>query len=302
MRMRSPNLSFSREDSDAEYMTEKQITKEVTKVEKKLIKQARKNLTKGSGLTLLANSEFEVLWGAKNRDNEVEFRMMFTPLAQKQLLELMKERVIGYGDNFDFKKNKMINTVIPEHLQEAALEINSEDYKHYDFEEIKKRFYGYNAKFFKDIYFAFAPLFAIPLYQQHMPHNYIYGDLYEGNESFYQHEMFVNKLNINYFKSPDSSTANILKSRLLKTENNIDTIEVLSHGYKTVPRTEYVRKRGADGRSHRVPVEWTEYIPVSKKCNVEIVIANKDEKIKQGSDEKYAGKFLFGNYLIRILK
>ena len=40
----------------------------------------------------MGHPEFEVLFGAQNRNNEVQFRLLFTPLARKQLLALMKDK------------------------------------------------------------------------------------------------------------------------------------------------------------------------------------------------------------------
>lgn len=54
----------------------------------------------------MGDAEFDVLWGATDRDHEVEFRLLFTPLAKKQLLDLMKDKEIAYGDNFNFFKRK----------------------------------------------------------------------------------------------------------------------------------------------------------------------------------------------------
>jgi len=90
----APDLIFSRQDSDAEHMTEKQVDKKVAKDIKKLSKKSEKSITKGENYTVLSNSEFEVLFGATNRNNEVQFRLLFTPLAQRELLAIMKEKAV----------------------------------------------------------------------------------------------------------------------------------------------------------------------------------------------------------------
>ena len=98
----APDLIFQREDSDAEHLDQKQIDRLVKRETKRLKRKQRKATKKGGSFTQLGHSEFEVLFGATNRNNEVQFRLLFTPLAQKQLLDLMKDKTIGYGDNFDF--------------------------------------------------------------------------------------------------------------------------------------------------------------------------------------------------------
>lgn len=274
----APNLTFDRTDSDAENMDQKQIDRHVRKEEKKLQKKARKQVKKGGSFTTLAHSEFEVLFGATNRNNEVEFRLLFTPLAQKQLLELMKDKNVGYGDNFDFTKYKKINIVYPEHLNLINLEMGANYYKSYSYEESRDRFINYNNNYFKAVYFAFAPVLAIPLYQQQKPHEYIYEDLYKGYASFYEHENIVNKLGEASFSHPEAKTRNILKTSIVKSQNNVDQILVSAYSYKTVNRTELVPRIGGDGKTHLVPVFWTEFIPVMMESLVDI---NIDEEEKE---------------------
>lgn len=274
----APRLSFTRYDSDAEKLSEKELNKYVKKEIAEIKKQEKKALKEGKQFTTFGNHEFEVLWGAKDRDNEVEFRLLFTPLATKQLLALMKDKTIGYGDNFNFKKRKMINYVYPQELNIIALDGNPANFYDYDFEKIKHKFISYNNDYFKTLYFSFAPIFAIPIYQQHKPHQYIYKDLYPSYFSFYAHEYAVNSLNKKEFNNPLSKTPNILKTRLLKNEGNKDEIEVTSSGFDKIEHVEFVSKLGGDGRYHRVPVKWIEYIPVDQKSVVTIKAAEEPKE------------------------
>ncbi|MFA5503103.1 MAG: hypothetical protein WDA35_01800 [Bacilli bacterium] len=268
----APDLIFSREDSDAELLNEKQIQKVVAKEEKKLNKMAEKSLKKGGTFTVMGNTEFDVLWGGQNRNNEVQFRLLFTPLAQKQLLALMKDKTVAYGDDFDFIKHKKINIVEPEHLATTIFELGPEHYRNYDYEEMRKNFLFLNNDFFKSVYFTFAPILAIPIYQQHKPHEYIYKDLYESYVSFYEHEKVANALNEDEFKHPLCKTPSILKTSTIRSGDFLDTVLVTAYGYKTIERVEVVRVSGGDGRIHTVPVSWTEYIPVQKETPLNIGI------------------------------
>lgn len=279
----APDLIFSREDSNAEHMDQKQIDRHVNKEEKRLKRAQRKATKKGGSFTTLAHSEFEVLFGATNRNNEVQFRLLFTPLAQKQLLELMKDKTIGYGDNFDFKKHKKINIVYPEHLKMIDLDVRPSYFYNIDFEVIKSKFIKYNNDYFKSIYFAFAPILSIPLYQQHKPHEYIYKDLYDSYASFYEHEAVINRLGEAKFSHPDSNTRNILKTKNIKSANNTDQVEVTAYGYEIKPRVDYVTKLGGDGRVHTIPVHWEEFIPVSQSTTVDINVIE-DEKLETYRD------------------
>ncbi len=281
----APDLSFSREDSDAEILSEKKLDRMVNKDIKKLEKLSEKSTKRGENYTVMANSEFEVLWGAKNRNNEVQFRLLFTPLAQKQLLELMKDKEIAYGDDFDFTKQKMINYVFPEHLSTFKFDISPEYFHGYDVDVIKENFVQYNDEYLKNVYFAFAPILAIPLYQQMKPHEYIYKDLYKSYVSFYEHERVVNMMNESEFKHPLSKTRNILKTSVVKSGDFRDTIKVTAYGYETQDRIDYITVFGGDGRSHQVPVHWVEYLPVENATDVAINV------VQETKEESYADRF-----------
>src|SRR5690554_5189072 len=311
----APDLIFQREDSDAENMEQKAIDRMVKRETKRLRRKQRKATKKGDTFTTLGHSEFEVLFGATNRNNEVQFRLLFTPLAQKQLLDLMKDKTIGYGDNFDFTKYKKINFVYPEHLDLIKLNVHPSYFHDIDFEKIKKRFIDYNNEYFKAVYFAFAPILSIPLYQQNKPHEYIYGDLYDGYVSFYEHESVVNTLGEERFKHKDSNTRNILKASLVKSGNNFDHVNVTAYGYKTEPRVDYVPRVGGDGRTHLVPVHWTEYIPVTETTKVDINVVNEEKNmtyrdhfenyIKKLKDDKDIDKkdlILLNKFFARVYK
>lgn len=274
----APDLIFHRLDSDAEIMSEKQISKFVDKEYKKLTKKSQKSIAKGDNYTVMASDEFEVLWGAKDRNHEVQFRLLFTPLAQKQLLDLMKDKEVGFGDDFDFIKEKMINYVFPKHLNTFPLQIPDDYFSGYDYEAIKSKFIQYNHDYFKNIYFTLAPFLAIPLYQHQKPQEYIYQSSYESNLSFYEHEKASNAIDIHYLKHPDSNTENILKTRLIAKDIDGDLIQVTSYGYKTTERVEYIRKLGGDGKTHTIPVKWIEYTPVNQTSQVKVQTVPIDEK------------------------
>ncbi|HPG43105.1 MAG TPA: hypothetical protein PLJ98_04770 [Acholeplasmataceae bacterium] len=282
----APDLTFSREDSDAEHMNEKQIERQVKRDLRKLEKKTEKSIAKGGTYTVMGgNSEFEVLFGASDRNNEVQFRLLFTPLAQKQLLELMKDQEIGYGDDFDFEKIKKINIVYPEHLDNFDLNIAPSFFHGYELEQIRKNFIDYNMDYFKRIYFTFAPILAIPLYQHTLPHEYIYKDLYDSYASFYEHEKVVNHMNVNEFKHPLCTTESILKTKTIKSDHYEDIISVTAYGYRTEQRVDYIQKMGGDGRMHTIPVEWTEYLPVEQESKVSVHVVEEEQ------EESYADSF-----------
>ncbi len=263
----APNLSFSREKTHFEQLSEKKQRSFVKSKIKQIKKKMKKDMSKG--FTGLGNEEFDAVFGAENRDNEVEFRLLFTPLAQKNILNLIKE-TSPFGDDFDIHKDRCINEVVSEHLQNWNFNIDSSQYSFYDIRMCKDAFIKLNEEYFESVYFDFAPLLSIPLYQQHKPREYIYKKSYSRNYTVREAEVLVNRLCNQGLIDDRADTPAILKTRLERSENNVDYISVKSHAYEAVKRVDYIPVRGGDRHYHDVPVEWFEYIPVEKTSNVKL--------------------------------
>lgn len=267
----APNLVFTRSQSKANTMDEWQLDKYVKRKSKNLESLMRKKVSKGENFTMMSNSEFEVLFGATDRNHEVEFRLLFTPIAQREILNLIKDKTVAWGDNFNFTKRKMLNLITPSHLQVKDISGDIENYIHYDVDTMRKNFIDYNNLYFKSIYFAFAPLLAIPIYQQHKTHDFIYKDAYLQHACCFEHEFSVNKMKNTSFIHNDSVTNNILKTKHLSCRNQTDRVCVTAHGFRSEECTDYVSVWGGDGKYHSVPVNWTEYIAVAKHTETDII-------------------------------
>lgn len=272
-------LSFSRSPSCINTLDEKGIEKYVHKHEKDLMKLAEKSAKNGGNYTPLGNSEFELFFGGTDRDNEVEFRLLFTPLAQKSMLQVLKSKV-GYGDDFRFVKDKGLNVITSAHSQGNVLFIDPNEFKGFDFEKVEQNFYNINDNYFKALFFDFAPLLAIPLYQQHKAHEYIYQDTYESNFNCFEHEVVANKYNKSVFMPPLGKTEQILKTFFERRNNDHDVVKVVSHSYDMIKRTEIVMVFGGDGRSHPVPVEWIDYVPVQAENEMSVGDLGTDDEVK----------------------
>lgn len=271
----APKLIFNRKPSKANSMSEREIERFVDKSEKNIAKKTEKAIHKGQSFQAMSNTEFELLFGAMDRNNEVEFRMLFTPLAQREMLNIIKDKKVGFGDDFTFNKYNQINYVRPAHLRTFDMDASPDNYTDYDIKMIRKKFNEYNNQYFRHFYFAMAPILAIPLYQQHKPREYIYKDVYPQKMANYDHEAHVNNLDQKTLQHPESRTPNILKTRVIGRDDNLDKVVVTAKGYRTVNHTEYVPVRGGDGRVHSVAVKWVEYIPVEQDSHAFIKI--KDE-------------------------
>ena len=259
----APDLVFTRDKSGAKGKNEKEIARMVKKGSKDLDKKARDAIKEGKTFTTMNNADFDVLFGADDRNNEIQFRLLFTPLAQKNMVNLIKSQE-PFGDDFVFKKDKCMNTIISDHSQSFDYQKDPSYFVHYDYDVVRKRFIEYNNEYFKNLYFDFAPLLSIPLYQMHQSEEAIYGDAYNfgSHYSFYEHEATANDYGALNLKHQSCITDVILKTRVLSKEETADKFIISAHGFEGIPHVDYIQKYGGDGRWHSVPVHWIEYSPV----------------------------------------
>lgn len=212
---------------------------------------------------MMTNEEFEVAFDTSNRNNNQQYALLFTPLAQESMMNLLKDDKVGFGDDFDFGKQRMINVIFSNHMQSLNLDMNPQQYKGFDYDKAEADFYAINSRYFRAIYFCFAPLLCVPMYQQIRPQEYIYGRNMQQHSSFWEHEALANFWGQGRFKHPSCVTNCILKTEQLQTIGDNSTIKVNAYGYRTEQHLEYVSKWGGDGHLHHVPVYWDEYLPVT---------------------------------------
>ncbi|MCH5179609.1 MAG: hypothetical protein J1F32_00105 [Erysipelotrichales bacterium] len=283
----APNLSFSRKPSKANSMSEKEIEKYVKGQEKTLDKMVEKDIDdqdgNGSQFTRLANTKFEALFRALNRNNEVEFRLLFTPLAQKNMLDLIVNKK-PYGDDFTFIKKKKINYIRSEHIQHFDITGDPQKFVHYDYEYAKNNFVKINDEYFKNIFFDFAPLISIPLYQQHKPKEYIYKDSYPSNITKFEHEVLANSFNRKQFMHADSDTDAILKANFAIKNGKSDLVTIDAYSFKKVQHVEYVSKFGGDGKMHSIPVYYYEYEPLKQTTSMMAEYESDNSQISAEND------------------
>ena len=276
----APRLTFSRKPSGSSEMSEKKREKVVKKTSKKLDKKARKELMDDdptTNYTRFSHDEFEALFGGTNRDNEVEYRLLFTPLAIQNELDLINNPE-PYGDDFSFYKNKNLNTIISSHSQRMEYDASADIFKSYSFDISRDKFLKHCRDYFAGIYFDLAPLISIPLYQQTKSPEFIYGHDYEANYSPYEHESAANMFDPRVFQNEETDTNVILKTTFVNKDKNADVIGVKAHSFRKDRRISYIAKMGGDGRMHNVPVEWFEYIPLEADNVIEFTTVNGSRK------------------------
>lgn len=265
----APDLTYSRTPSGASGLDEKQIEKKVKSKAKKLDKKARKAVSSGDNYTRLGNDEFEALFGGTDRNNELEYRLLFTPLAQKSLLKLIKTPE-PYGDDFSIAKIKKLNYLRSRHAQGFDYEVDPVNFISYDLEEARSNFIRINTQYFKSLYFDFAPLMSIPLYQQTKTREFIYGREFASNVSSYEHESIANSFKKDLLKPAGAATPSVLKTELIRKEGDADNVLVTAYAYRAERRVTYIPVFGGDGRMHAVPVFWLEYLPVEQRTQMAV--------------------------------
>lgn len=278
----APDLSFTRRESDSDELSEKALERRIKSGEKKLKKQADKALKEGRDFQEMANSEFEVLFGAKDRNHEVQFRLMYTPLAQNNTVDLLRSKD-GYGDDFNFIKRGRFNIIKSKHAQRWDMDLSPLRYHSHSVDISKKAFIDFNENYFKSVYFDFAPLLSVPAYQDGPVASM--DALSSGYTSYftsYEHEALANAIGDKYFAHEDSATRAILKTDVIEKRDGVDRVRVSAYSFRGDSRLDFVPTLGGDGRMHLVPVPWVEYSPIKRVSEMAVGYREKASGVKIG--------------------
>lgn len=264
----APDLSFSRAPSSLSGLDEGLINNWRKDRAIKKLEAISRDLSDGSDFTVMANREFDALFGATNRDHEVQFRLLFTPLAQQEMVKLLKDKTVGFGDDFYITKLRMINLVEMAHASNVDISSDPRKFHSYDLATARQYFNAYHNSLFKTFFFNFAPLLTIPLYQQHRTHEDIYKDVRKQASCYWEHESIANYMGEDKFAHPSCITRSILKAETRQVREAGQVVQITAHGYGGINRVDHVSVRGGDGRYHRVSVKWVEYVSVSRDSNL----------------------------------
>ena len=282
----APKLSFSRVPMGISKKNEKEQDHFVKNEYKKVQSFAKKNMK--NGFTPLANEEFETMFHAWDRDNEVEFRMMFTPLAQRNLVDIIKNNK-PFGDDFIFKKTKMLNAIRTEHSQSVDYVGYPTEFEDFSYQASKEKFLKWNETYFTSLFFDLAPLMSIPLYIQNSASKYENSKKYPGIATNFEVESLVSTLGSKELIPDECQTEVIFKSRIQSHNKYSQRCEITAHGFSTIEHVAYVPVTARNGHVYEVPVPWIEYIPLEGKSNVVIMkkeMSRHDYQLLT-SDEKY---------------
>ena len=290
----APKLNFTRSPVGANTMSDAKKKHFVKSSENKLKKKAEKSIKEGGNFTYLANTEFEAFFNALDRDNEVDFRLLFTPLAQKNMLDLITNKE-PFGDDFIFVKKGPLNYIKTVHSQNADINGDPSRFYHYDLKEAKKIFTNYADEYLLNFFFDMAPLLSIPLYQQNKAHDYIYSDVYKSNFTSFEGEVMANSMDYNLFKPAKCTTNIILKAEFNHKDKKVDCYNIHAYGFIGVEMLAFIPVHGGDGRWHDVPVPWIDYRPIKTTKHIKMahIKANKNEFENKRNTEEF--KKIFNN-------
>lgn len=274
----APNLSFSRKPSP---LSGKQgffhgIRKRSTL---RKLKTFESNLTDESNYTMVANQEFELLFETMNRDHEVEFRMLFTPVAQQQMVTLLNDTKVGYGDDLFYLKQGPITLLSPEHLNHLPFSTEPTVLPYYDFKDVLKFYFTRYEEFFRSLYFSLAPLYTIPSYQVPAPRE---EESPAPGVSSWEFEAIANWAGADVYAHPESCTENLYRVDGVEHSSGNTTALLTAIGFRGTNRQELVSVLGRDGRTHLVSVPWIEYSEVHQRS---FITAHADRStLPEGSD------------------
>lgn len=259
-----PELSFSRDASHLEQKSERELERFIKRGERNLKKKTDEAIKENSDFMSMSNTDFEVLFDALDRTNEVQFRTLFTPLAQTNMVDLILSKV-GYGDDFHFFKRNRMNQILTKHSQARPICLSTNLFQSHSYDVIKEQFLTRNADFFRGIYFDFAPLWAIPAYHERPVHSLKPIPDLSQRYSCKEGEVLANAADRLSLSHPDTKTETIFKTSFVRSAGEMDETCVTAYSYDIFPRVDFVPMLGGDGRMHAVPVDWQEYMPLEAR-------------------------------------
>ena len=255
-----PSLIFERHPIGDIIDNEYALNRLIKKNEKKFAKQEKKALENGEQFTAMSDVEFETIFNTKYRNNDIEFRMMYTPFAIKNFIKLVKSDV-GFKDNFSLIKNGVTTVYIPEvnnhpydYIRPSANSIAS-----YSYDAITENFKTISEKFFKDIYFTLSPMFMIPIYASS---DDVDLKKTKNTEEYKQISTFdaenIAYLSDDLFRPNGTSTKVIHKAKLYKQYDCGTAFIINSTSFKEVKKDESIYVRGVHTSGY-VDVDYFEY-------------------------------------------
>ena len=145
----APDLNFTREKNNDELAVGSRSYKRKLKEIEKFSRDLKNDFA------MATNEEFEVLFTTTNRNNNQQFFLLFTPLAQENMINIIRDKENGYGDDFQFMKHRKLNTLTADHMQELPLDMNPRMFWNNNYDAAKQIFIETTCENFRAIYFGY---------------------------------------------------------------------------------------------------------------------------------------------------
>ncbi|WP_416755317.1 MAG1210 family protein [Mycoplasma sp. VS42A] len=270
----APSLSFTRTPNHADEFNKSQLNKFIKKQSKLFENEYKKAINKNTSFQpILGNLTFESLFNCLDRDNEAAYRLLFTPLAQKQYEKLLLTREFSDGDNFILNKQGNFHKLIKPQLSHIEAKVPFDQYiESFDnwglgYNELKEGFIQAYRQGMESLYKALVPFMAIPLYLDRQNNHELVNN-YTENIAVEQLEADINSIRSDFYRDGlrhEDSTGEQIYCVSNKTQNgNQVNYSITAYGHQEIPRVEYVTVKAGNGQKYQVPVEWIEYIEVEK--------------------------------------
>lgn len=263
----APALSFSRKPTHVEKMGPLQRQMTLAVGSRRLEAKKTKALKSGGSFQPMGNETFDVLFGAHDRSDEVQFRTLYTPLAQRNTLALMNATT-GFGDDFHFQKTKRFNEIRCQHFKQPILP--KPDFQSHSMAIASEKFRRFHAEYFKSLFFCFAPLLAVPAYLEAAPDRPETPHTFPGHFPTLEHEAVANAFPSTRTAHPKTETDVILKTELVSTTGTADIVKVTACSYETRRRCKTCSEQCENGKWYDVDVYWTEYLPLTHTVTIRV--------------------------------
>ncbi|WP_100917061.1 MAG1210 family protein [Spiroplasma floricola] len=258
-----PNLSYTRKPQNLNSLNLKELEEFINKNKELLEKKAIDSIKENSSFNLMNNTEFESYFNVQNRSNEIEFRRLFTPIAQKNMIELIADLKSGFGDDFTLEKKGMITWIKSDRLKNWYFDQNPVDYTSFSLDSIKQKFFDINRVQFRHMYFTLAPILATPaLINTNAKSLIIDSPEVNTNSSPSTHvlESIIYKFLDDNYSFTLFKKESILDLTSIEESGGINISNLNVNSFNRNSTTEFIVKKTPDGDQRNIPIKYKNFL------------------------------------------
>ncbi|GMO15614.1 MAG: hypothetical protein Ta2E_06630 [Mycoplasmoidaceae bacterium] len=205
---------------------------------------------KDKKVTLMENNSFNKLFNYTLNDH-TQFSLLFTPLAQENMVKLNKECT-----DFVFQKNDELTTIISSKDLNIDINTYSTHFRHYDYEQFFDNLKHKTVELLRAIYFLISPLLCIPVYQ-HFPWKNTLSN--KKNTCLTSDQLLQTVLQSFFDKKnlvePSTTTDFMIQTKISSKTKGLDVAEITTKSFKGVNKT--INVRGTT-------IHYIDYHPLSR--------------------------------------